>query len=314
MGDINHDGHTDIAVLSYVDEALQIFLGDGNGTLGHRETIPVDSFFTQHVPTMGRLQPLAIGDMNGDGFEDIVVAVPSGDFLTKLVVHRGGDSINIEPMKIPLGLGVRQEIQFVEIADGEIFVGVAGPPHEVIVLSKETDSFSEICRMITGDTIAGNNIVGFRMGDVNTDGLADMIIAPFDNTVRLLVGNKVPYSRRIGDLVEKVLIDDVLITDLDKDGLPDLLYANREIGAVGVQSISVVCGLSLGEFAEAVTFPTNRASNAFTRLYLELGDVNLDGREDVILLDPLANEIIIFSNESQSEVEETTGVHNFALW
>ncbi len=308
-GDINHDGHLDIAVLSYVHEQLLVLAGEGNGEFTQDRLIPVEFFLTEDMPTTGRIQPLTIGDVNEDGLDDMLLAIPSNGFLTTLVAYLSDALDDNAQVTISPNLVNQQEIQFIEIVGDRIFVGAGGLSPEIIVLSNEKRDFSEVCRITTQDTIPRNNVNGFRKGDADRDGDSDMIIAPFDNTVRLLVGDEVPYSQRIGDLVEKVLIDDVLIVDLDGDDCADLLYANRETGADGVQSISVVCGLSIGKFTDAATFRTTRPTSPFTRLSLQLGDVNRDGREDVILLDPLASEIVIFLNESR-----TTDVEEFALY
>ncbi|HOE12043.1 MAG TPA: SUMF1/EgtB/PvdO family nonheme iron enzyme [bacterium] len=308
-GDLNRDGHTDLVALSYVDECLRVFLGDGSGDLVLCKTIHVDYFDMGRINPIGQMQPLAVGDINGDGTDDILAAIPCEDYLTGLVVWHGGTLPDAVPETIPLNLLSDQEIQFVQIADivqdvenrkNEIIVGTVRPPNDVIIIGDESKTFTELARIPTDDTMSGNTIIGFGIDDVNLDGYSDMLVAPFDGTIRLVLGGETIQIRRIGDLVQRVLVDDVLIGDLDRDGVPDLLYANRGIGAGGVQSISVVCGESLDEFAEAVKFETNRPSDPFTRLSALLEDVNGDSRQDVLILDPLADEVVVFINESAS--------------
>jgi hypothetical protein len=79
--DLNRDGHPDlVATARLVKPSLHIWLGQGKGTL------------TPMVPTWSDIgyAALATGDINGDGFPDIVVASHFGRIQTLLSDGKGG--------------------------------------------------------------------------------------------------------------------------------------------------------------------------------------------------------------------------------
>ena len=67
VNDLNEDGVPDVVGFSYpVTHALHIFLGLGDGTFHHPQTIVFSSF---------GLGGTAIGDFNGDGLADLAVTM-----------------------------------------------------------------------------------------------------------------------------------------------------------------------------------------------------------------------------------------------
>ncbi|HMD41242.1 MAG TPA: FG-GAP-like repeat-containing protein [Candidatus Acidoferrum sp.] len=67
-GDLNDDGHPDIAVLNQADNTVSVLLGNGDGTFTSALSSPLA---TGQVPTA-----INIGDYNGDGNLDIAVTDP----------------------------------------------------------------------------------------------------------------------------------------------------------------------------------------------------------------------------------------------
>ncbi|MFB3786305.1 MAG: FG-GAP-like repeat-containing protein [bacterium] len=160
-----------------------------------------------------------------------------------------------------------------------------------------------------GDLIAG--LSGFTLSDANGDGIPDIVVVPFDGTIRMITyQNNRLTPVTIGNLGEYAKHEDVLIADIDLDGLQDLLVASYpKSGDTRFEQISVVCGEKPGEFKEEVTFSTTRPSTFFP---LRLGaiDFNRDGLKDIFLLDIAPREAILFLNRS----ENATSIPDWRLW
>jgi hypothetical protein len=96
IGDLNGDGHLDLAVANYNDPLgfgegmISVFLGDGNGTFSAATLYPTGT----GVPGA---QSVAIGDVNGDGRLDLVVANASNR-ISILLGQVGGGFVTQTPL------------------------------------------------------------------------------------------------------------------------------------------------------------------------------------------------------------------------
>jgi len=164
--DLNRDGHLDlVATARLVKNALHIWVGDGQGT------------FTPRAPTWTDIgyAALATGDINGDGFPDIVAASHFGAVQTLLSDGRGGFTEKI----------LRREDGYVaaQLAD------LNGDGHLDLVLVGFQKAGLEVhlgdgagnWRLYTtlpeprpGQTMPGRAVV---IGDLNHDGHLDLVAA-----------------------------------------------------------------------------------------------------------------------------------------
>jgi len=76
--DVNGDGKLDLIVANAADSTVSVLLGNGNGTFQSQQTYPTGNQYFG-------LDTVAIGDVNGDGYQDVVVNNYYDGTLTVLI-------------------------------------------------------------------------------------------------------------------------------------------------------------------------------------------------------------------------------------
>jgi hypothetical protein len=82
--DVNHDGKLDLLVANTTSRTLTVLLGDGHG---HSYPAPANLCSTGPEPN-----DIAVGDFNGDGSLDVVIANTGTPYLTILLGDEISDS------------------------------------------------------------------------------------------------------------------------------------------------------------------------------------------------------------------------------
>ncbi len=166
VGDVNRDGHVDAAVPSTVrsEGTVSLLLGDGSGG------------FEEAQVTMRTRQPwfAAIGDINGDESDDLVVTHQERPEVSVLL--SGGDAGPVEVSGSPFNFGATGWGVVIDDFDGDgnaDLAAVAGSVVPVLV-GDGTGSF----RPATGSPFRiGRGAWSLAVGDVNGDGKADIVTA-----------------------------------------------------------------------------------------------------------------------------------------
>jgi len=242
VADVNVDGKADLVVAiqndpfgAHVTNGLVgILLGRGDGTYAAATTYDsagMDPF------------SLAVGDVNGDGKPDIVVA--------NFCVFRD-DACSFTTLGLLRGHG-----------DGTFDPAVAM-------------------------TLGGSSASSVAIDDVNTDGVADVVVALLaaavgGPAVEVLIGNgdgtfRAPLVAAAGGTEVRA----VAVGDLNGDGAPDVVVTGGRSNLAGssVPTTSVLLGKGDGTFHPVVSYDSGGSPGAITPS-VALADVNLDGRVDV---------------------------------
>ena len=102
-GDLDHDGDLDAVVANLASDTVSVLLGNGAGG------------FTPHspVPTVAIATPssVALGDLNGDGYLDALVASQTSDNVRVLINTGGGGFL------VSTAVGVGDQPNFIALGD-----------------------------------------------------------------------------------------------------------------------------------------------------------------------------------------------------
>ncbi len=263
VGDLNGDGHVDIAGIGSKSEngppVLELLLADGAGNFAPR--IYILPQWAYGVTT---------GDFNGDGVLDLVT---SGGFGPSIVWYVDGDG------------GVA----------GEVVEGSSGGSEHIGTADVNGDGNTDI--LSTGDSVRvflgdGTGTFGpprvqtqlisrsFVVADIDGDGLVDLV----DNFGKVALGDGAGDFTIESEFTVVSFADDLALGDVDGDGTVDAVLTSKEHGAISVRS--VLSGWDLG----SVDSPDQPIGVA-------LVDLTEDGNLDIVSANRMARELRVYEGD-----------------
>jgi FG-GAP-like repeat len=272
VGDFNKDGNLDLAVVIEGSDTVDVFLGNGDGTLQPGKAFSVD------------LDPrsLLIADFNGDGNPDIAVAHWSnGDVSVLLGNGLGG-------FKTASNYQAGFELRAVAAGD---FRGVGKPDlltddGNLEFLMNQGGTFHAAADYHPLDGANGATIYNLAMGDFNADGSNDIVegvTGPGANVAVLVSlnngkgGFKSPIVTKIPALLGSTAY--VAVGDFNKDGKLDVAVVERAVD--GSESITILLGKGDGTFTTGASYDIAPGYGAAP---VAAADFNHDGNLDLIAI------------------------------
>ncbi len=227
-------------------------------------------------------EAVAIGDVNGDGLDDVVMSTyfsfdPENDF--KLVVYlQQADGTLAEPVRYANASSYDCKASSLVVADfdgdgrKDVAIGESGCGVEIFLQRPDGT-------LASGNWLPTANSHRLRAVDVNGDGLADLVGAGADTrevSVWYQVGGRISLPTVYA--VDHVGGGDLDVGDLNGDGRPDIVVTSP--GGDAARSIGLLYQQPDGRFAAPVYLGVDGSRAARG---VGIGDLNGDGRADLVI-------------------------------
>ncbi len=301
IGDLDGDGKPDLAVAINNSSKVSVYLNTSTpGSISFATNV---DFTTGSLP-----ETINIGDLNGDGKPDLVVANTGSNTVSVLCNTSSLGTISFAT-KIDFTTGsVPFSASIGDIdGDGKPDLAVNNYSSNTVSVFRNTSTLGAISLSAKVDFTTGIGPGTLRIGDIDGDGKPDLAVPNISSNTLSVLRNtsssgSVSFASKV-DFTTGSTPYTVCIGDIDGDGKPDLAVPNS-----GSNTVSILRNTSTSgsvSFASKADFTTGTYPYSVC-----IGDIDGDGKPDLTVADRFSSTVSVLKQctiyiSSQSTATQT---------